>query len=64
MILDVNTINILEPVSKIGPQESLNTFAFLTIQNVLHMLYFKINDQCSNKSKPLYIVPAMCQALL
>lgn len=43
-ILDANSINILERGSNIDLPESVNISAFLTIQNVLHMLYFKIND--------------------
>lgn len=58
-ILDVNAINVLKLVPKIDLEKSLNISAFLAIQNVLHMLYFKINDQSSDKSKLLYIVLTM-----
>lgn len=49
-ILDANATNILVLVSKIDPKKSLNISAFHTVQNVLHMLCFKINDQSRNKT--------------
>lgn len=49
-ILDANATNILGLVSKLDPKKSLNIFAFHTVQNVLHMLYFKISDQSSDKT--------------
>lgn len=53
-ILNANATNILGLASKIDPKKSLSISALHTAQNVLHMLYFKINDQSSDKTNHSY----------